>query len=105
MLRFSIAIAVFNAVVTYMPFIHSRFAQFYGYGNLDSLFYFSIPTYVFLKFNHCSYLKRFAYSAIFSSVYTFLKMFYIKEYKEEMKEFHNYIRCNQIKDRDNKSII
>jgi hypothetical protein len=105
MLRFSIAIALFNAVVTYMPFTQSRFAQFYGYGNFDSVFYFAIPTYVILKFNHCSILKRFAYSALFASVYTCFKMCYIKEYKEEMKEFYNYLTCNKNPERSYNNMI
>lgn len=105
MLRFSIAIAVFNAVVTYMPFTQSRFAQFYGYGNLDSIFYFAIPTYVILKFTHCSISKRFAYSTIFACVYTLFKIFYIKEYKEEIKEMYNYIKTRQAQEIDNNSKI
>jgi hypothetical protein len=96
MLRFSIAIAVFNAIVTYMPFTGSRFAHFYGYGNLDTVFYFAVPAYLIVKFNHCSVLKRIGYAFLFLSFYTTFKMFYIREYNQELKDFYQFYFYNNL---------
>ena len=73
-----------------MPFVQSRFTPFYGYGNLDTAFYFALPTYILLKFTHTSIMKRIVYSSVILTFYTLFKCLYIKEYNEEAKEFYDY---------------
>ncbi len=87
-MRLSILMALFNVAQIYLPFIHNRFHTYYGYGNLDTVFYFAIPSYIIIKFKNASILKRFIYCSFFMSVYSVFKIFYNKENKEKFNEFY-----------------
>jgi hypothetical protein len=64
-----------------MPFIHNKFSELYGYGNLDSVFYFLTPAYVLVKFSHVSIFRRLLYSGCFVFGYSIFKILYTKEYR------------------------
>jgi len=78
-----------------MPFIQSRFTPFYGYGNFDSIFYFAVPTYILLKFDHLHILRRFYYCTVFASIYTLFKMIYVKEYNKEIRDYYEFCKLNK----------
>ena len=70
-----------------MPFLHQKFGYFYGFGNFDTLFYLFFPTYILLKFNHCSILRRLGYSAFFMLGYTCVKLLYTEDFRHKSKYF------------------
>ena len=74
-----------------MPFTHTKFGYVYGFGNLDTLFYFGFPSYIILRFNHCSYLKRLKYSSIFIIGYTGFKFLYAEDFRNNSLYFVNSI--------------
>lgn len=69
-----------------------NFKDLYGYGNLDSLLYFAIPSYILIKFNKISILKRLFYSMFIMSSYTLFKFFYQKDFREDLTEYKRYIK-------------
>ena len=77
-----------------LPFTHNKFGDLYGYGNLDTLFYFLFPCFIMTKFNTCSIPKRLAYSGSIAFAYTIGRTFIVKENK---KRFFEMLKSNNIK--------
>ena len=71
-----------------MPFTQNKFGDLYGYGNLDTLFYFLVPCFILTRFTSCSISKRLLYSTSIGISYTFARIFFIKENKKKFYDFY-----------------
>jgi hypothetical protein len=90
-IRFSLAIASFNLLVAFLPTTTIKFNELYGYGGVNTLFYFAIPSYIMIKFNHNSLLKRSLYATSVITMYTGFKLLYDREKKSLLS---NYFSSN-----------
>ena len=73
-----------------MPFTQNKFGDLYGYGNLDTVFYFFLPSFILLKFN-CPIIRRLFYASLFAGSYSLLRIFLVKDYK---RKFFDAYRIN-----------
>ena len=67
-----------------MPFTNPKFGYLYGFGYLDTLFYFLLPTFILVKFDQCSIFRRMKYSAFFIGGFSLVKTIYNEEYRKKI---------------------
>ena len=63
-MRISLAIGIFNALMIYLPFTSNKFGEFYGLGNLDTIFYFFTPYFILRRLHAMNIKKRLLLSTI-----------------------------------------
>ena len=85
-IRFSLAIGIFNALMIYLPLPAHKFGEFYGYGNLDSIFYGLVPAVLLFKMKNVPLHRRIAYTTVSSLSYTSFRVLYLDENRRVLKK-------------------
>jgi hypothetical protein len=79
-MRFTVAIGLFNTLIAIIPNTSLRMLDVYGYSVGNILFYWLMPSFVFIRMQHRSLPARLLYSAGIITCYKAFRLAFDKKY-------------------------